>query len=102
MPLAVQDRATAELARSSLAATTPAAKAEKRSRRKSSLKTFFQLPVTAKSPVVLSPEGTTVVGSLPEDIVREIVDRLQPNDILNFSLTVSACCLLGATRWAED
>ncbi|KAJ2932421.1 hypothetical protein H1R20_g4665, partial [Candolleomyces eurysporus] len=85
--LVVQDRATAELAtRSSLAATTPAAKAEKRSRRKSSLKTFF-LPVTTKSPVVVSPEGTTVVGSLPEDIVREIVDRLQPNDILSFSLT---------------
>jgi hypothetical protein len=58
--------------------------------------------VTTKSPVVASPEGTTVVGSLPEDIVREVVERLQPNDILNFSLTVSACCLLGATRWAEN
>ena len=69
-------------------ARTGARKA-KRARRKS-LKTFFTLPLSAQSSGYGAPEETTAVGALPEDIIREIVDRLPSNDILSFSLTVRA------------
>ncbi|PPQ85300.1 hypothetical protein CVT24_006411, partial [Panaeolus cyanescens] len=60
----------------------------KNSRRRS-LKTLFQLPLSTRSSTYGSVATTASVGSIPADIVREIVDLLAPSDILNFSLTSS-------------
>ncbi|KAH9476327.1 hypothetical protein JR316_0011902 [Psilocybe cubensis] len=54
--------------------------------RRRSLKTLFQLPLSSRTSIYGSISGTLPVGSIPADIVREIVDLLAPSDILNFSL----------------
>ena len=59
-----------------------------RDKRRRSLKTLFQLPLSARSSTHGSALATAAVGSLPADIVREVVDLLTPADILSFSLTV--------------
>ena len=56
--------------------------------RRKSLKTLFQLPLSARTSNYGTLSTTASVGSLPADIVREIVDLMSPSDILSFSLTV--------------
>jgi len=60
-----------------------------KSTRRRSLKTLFQLPLSSRSPDFISASTAEAVGSIPADIVREIVDLLTPADVLNMSLTVS-------------
>ncbi|PPQ93590.1 hypothetical protein CVT25_005470 [Psilocybe cyanescens] len=54
--------------------------------RRRSLKTLFQLPLSTRTSIYGSISATAAVGSIPADIVREIVDLLAPSDILSFSL----------------
>ncbi|KAF8188960.1 hypothetical protein BJ912DRAFT_1022422 [Pholiota molesta] len=65
-----------ELLRESLAKNT----------RRRSLKTLFQLPLSTRTSTYGSLTTTTAVGSIPADIVRDIVDLLPPSDILSLSL----------------
>ncbi|KAF8964515.1 hypothetical protein BDZ97DRAFT_1660197 [Flammula alnicola] len=58
-----------------------------KSNRRRSLRTLFQLPLSTRTSTYGSISTTAPVGSIPADIVREIVDFLSPSDILNFSLT---------------
>ncbi|CAA7270550.1 unnamed protein product [Cyclocybe aegerita] len=60
----------------------------KRNRRRS-FKNLFQLPLSARSSTYGPATTTAAVGSIPADIVREIVDLLSPADVLSFSLTSS-------------
>lgn len=60
----------------------------KKNGRRRSLKTLFQLPLSARASSYGTLSTTTSVGSIPVDIVREIVDLMSPSDILSFSLTV--------------
>lgn len=74
----------------------------KNSRRRS-LKTLFQLPLSTRSSTYGSVSTTASVGSIPADIVREIVDLLAPSDILNFSLTVRIhSILISLMEWQEE
>jgi len=61
--------------------------------RRRSLKNLFQLPLSTRSSVYGSSPAAEAVGSLPADIVREIVDLLSPADVLSLSLTVSSSSL---------
>ena len=63
----------------------------KNSRRRS-LKTLFQVPIPGRSCEHGPVSATEAVGSIPADVVREIVDLLSPADILSFSLTVRHRC----------
>lgn len=60
----------------------------KHKHRRRSFKTRFNYPLSTRSSNYGSPITMPAVGSVPADIVREIVDLLSPADILNFSLTV--------------
>ncbi|KDR79531.1 hypothetical protein GALMADRAFT_63638 [Galerina marginata CBS 339.88] len=60
-----------------------------KSNRRRSLKTLFQLPLSTRTSIYGSIPTTAAVGSIPADIVREIVDLLSASDILSFSLTSS-------------
>ena len=66
----------------------------KKNGRRKSLKTLFQLPLSARASNYGTLSTTASVGSIPADIVREIVDLMSASDILSFSLTV--CCLLSS------
>ncbi|KAF8148050.1 hypothetical protein B0H34DRAFT_738094 [Crassisporium funariophilum] len=56
--------------------------------RRKSLRNLFQIPLSTRSSTFGSVATTKpAVGSIPADIVREIVDLLAPADILSFSLT---------------
>ncbi|KIM38487.1 hypothetical protein M413DRAFT_447723 [Hebeloma cylindrosporum] len=55
--------------------------------RRRSLKTLFQLPLSARTSNYGTLSTMASVGSIPADIVREIVDLMSPSDILSFSLT---------------
>jgi hypothetical protein len=58
-------------------------------KRRRSLKTRFQHPFLTRSSSYGSLPPMSAGGSIPADIVRDLVDLLSPADILNFSLTVS-------------
>jgi hypothetical protein len=58
-----------------------------RDKRRRSFKTRFH-PLLDRSSSYGSLSSISAVGSVPADVVREIVDLLSPGDILNFSLTV--------------
>jgi hypothetical protein len=75
-----------ELLRESLAKNT----------RRRSLKTLFQLPLSTRTSTYGSLTTTTAVGSIPADIVRDIVDLLPPSDILSLSLAVRISFILDA------
>lgn len=60
----------------------------KKNGRRRSLKTLFQLPLSARTSNYGTLSTTASAGSIPVDIVREIVDLMSPSDILSFSLTV--------------
>lgn len=62
--------------------------------RRRSLKTLFQLPLTTRSSVYGALSTSAPAGSIPADIVREIVDYLSPSDILNFSLAVRTSLII--------
>lgn len=84
--------------RSSTSFTNPNSKLNRRR----CLKTLFHIPLGARSKscgyddIDIDIDGTsmkvntstTLAGSLPQDIIREIADLLSPADILSFSLTV--------------
>lgn len=59
-----------------------------KSNRRRSLKTLFQLPLSTRTSTYGSLSTSAPAGSIPADIVREIVDYLPPSDILSFSLVV--------------
>ncbi|KAF9456661.1 hypothetical protein BDZ94DRAFT_331836 [Collybia nuda] len=60
---------------------------ELKSNRRRSLGALFRIPLSARSPDYHSISTSKPVGSVPADIIREIVDLLSPADILSFSLT---------------
>jgi hypothetical protein len=66
--------------------------------RRRSLKAFLQLPVVPR-PLVFAHStisSTSIAGvyvSLPEDILRTIVEELEPREILSLSLTVRLVAL---------
>ena len=64
-----------------------------RDKRRRSFKSRFH-PLLDRSSSYSSLSPMPAVGSVPADVVREIVDLLSPGDILNFSLTVCIlyCC----------
>ena len=89
--------------RSSASFSNPNSKFKSKSDRRRYLKTFFHIPLGARSKscgyddIDIDTDGTSMkpntstmlAGSvLPQDIIREIVDLLSPADILSFSLTV--------------
>jgi hypothetical protein len=88
--------------RSSTSFTNPNSKLKSKSDRRRSLKILFHIPLGARSKscgyddIDIDIDGTStkantyaaLAGSLPQDIIREIVDLLSPADILSFSLTV--------------
>lgn len=49
---------------------------------------LLRIPLSTRSQDYLSISRSKPVGSVPADIIREIVDLLSPSDILSFSLTV--------------
>jgi hypothetical protein len=58
-------------------------------KRRRSLSVLFRIPLATRSVNYHSVVASKlVVGSIPADVIREIVDLLSPADILNFSLTV--------------
>jgi hypothetical protein len=61
---------------------------ELKANRRRSLGALFRIPLSARSPDYHSISTSKPVGSIPADIIREIVDLLAPADILSFSLTV--------------
>ena len=80
--------------------TSPNSKLKSKSDRRRYLKTLFHRPLGTRSKSCgyddIDIDGTSMkvntstslVGSLPQDIIREIADLLSPADILSFSLTV--------------
>lgn len=59
--------------------------------RRRSFKTLLQIPrsLSSRSSECRSLSKSRHVGSIPADIILEVVDLLSPLDVLNFSLTVS-------------
>ena len=69
-----------------------------KSNRRRSLKTLFQLPLSTRTSTYGSLSTTAPAGSIPADIVREIVDYLPPSDILSFSLAVRISLIIDNSR----
>jgi hypothetical protein len=88
--------------RSSTSVINSNLKLKSKSDRRRCLKTLFHIPLGARSKscgyddIDVDIDGTSkkvntstsLAGSLPQDIIREIADLLSPADILSFSLTV--------------
>ncbi|GLB40830.1 hypothetical protein LshimejAT787_0900450 [Lyophyllum shimeji] len=58
--------------------------------RRRSLSALFRIPLSTRTPEYPVISASQAVGSVPADIIREVVELLSPADILSFSLTSSA------------
>ncbi|KAF8066514.1 hypothetical protein FPV67DRAFT_1416763 [Lyophyllum atratum] len=58
--------------------------------RRRSLSALFRIPLSTRTPDCPAISAAKPIGSVPADIIREVVDLLAPADILSFSLTSSA------------